>query len=532
MSSGLQFELRSLSRGVGALLERLAAGGSRTLALIVGVALLVRVLVFSGYFGSDDSGYAVLAHQLISGQLEIPLREGVEVHSLRIGVFWPVALLFATLGVSEFAMLIYPFVTSLLTVALAYLAARWMIGPRAGVVAGLLAALLPLDARSATVLMPDGPAALMAAGGVLAARRAGQSTSPRSQALWGGAAGAGFLGAWLTKESIVYLAPFVLGYLLWLAIRRKRAAVLAGCAAVCLVGVLVESAAYWRLTESPLYRLEAVERSYESTGAVWRQASDWGQLFVDGADSVSSATYWKEVAKRVVVDGPRQLLLTHTFGLIPALALVAVFYAWYHRLREWQFVAWWFASVLLMFNFSSASFTTYRPLPLADRFVYLELFPAILLAAALVDRLLPRASSDLDEVGAERGFWGAACLVCLLSMCAVGLGRYVLEGPASRFERRAASVLSPEVRLVSDERTVRSLRFFWGFPELDRSVEFEDVDPARLERGDLVLLNESRLSFLRDLYDYQLPAYMEGVLARSRPSSELDGLYEIETSSD
>ncbi len=511
-----------------------AARPSYAIGLILVVAIAARFASFSGYFGSDDAGYAELAHEVAQGTMEIPYQGPVEVFSLRVGVYRPVAVAFRLFGVGEASMLLFPLLSSLATALCAYFAGRLMFDDHVALLAGLLWAVLPLDARTASMLMPDAPAALLAAVGTLVCWRAVRSEeSQLRQGLMGGLAGACFVGAWLTKTSVVYLVPFVAGYLLLMAVRRGRIAVLAGCALASLAGIAAEGLTYQSLTGSFLYRFETVQESYEDSGAVWRNSNEWGRLFIDGPEAAgSSGEYLKVLIKRVVADGPRQLLFGASFALIPALALLTVAYAAYRRWGDCAFVGAWFVSVLAMFNFSSASLVAYRPLPLADRFVYLQLFPAVLLTAVLLRRLVFPAKGDSTALGTEavreRFFWGLVAAVAVFVACGVGVARNRLDGPASTLEREVARHVGPSERLISDARTIQSLQFFWGFPAETEAVPFAQFDLAEAAVDDYVLVNEERLGFLEGLYDYQRPEYLAALVAASeRVAGEVPGLYRV-----
>ena len=69
-------------------------------------------------------------------------------------------------------------------------------------------------------------------------------------------------------------------------------------------------------------------------------------------------------------------------------ATLAVSYAAFKRWRAPAFVGAWFIYHALVFNFGSHSLRNYMPLPTADRYLWALLLPAVLLTAALLDRLV------------------------------------------------------------------------------------------------------------------------------------------------
>ena len=70
-------------------------------------------------------------------------------------------------GLREAVLIAYPFLLSMASLLLAFLAGRMLFGPRAGVMAAAILAVLPIDVRLASMLMPDLPAAFWAGAGML-----------------------------------------------------------------------------------------------------------------------------------------------------------------------------------------------------------------------------------------------------------------------------------------------------------------------------------------------------------------------------
>ncbi|MEM6704993.1 MAG: glycosyltransferase family 39 protein [Acidobacteriota bacterium] len=496
------------------------------LALLLLLAAALRAVAFKGYFGSDDGGYAKYARLLSLGELEIPPPEDlVEVHATRVGLYAPAALIFRLLGPSEAGLLLFPLLCSLASVVLAFAAGRQLLGARAGLLAGLLAAILPMDARAASTFMPDGPSALCAAAGFLLLRWGCRQDDRSRQVVAGLVAGGAFVAAWLIKESVAYLGPVVLLYLLWIAWTKRRLLTFAACAATCLTGVAAEGLTYRSVADDPLYRPHAIERSFDSTAVIWQQSSDWGRLFVDGRASTTAAEYWKTLLKRVIADGPSQILLDPVFGLIPLVALLGALYTAFHRRRELAFPAFWFVGIVLMFNFSSASLGTYRPLPLADRFLFLQLFPAVLLAAGFLDHLLPR-SIRLAGNERERAFWGGLLLCVVLLISAARIGQFWLEGPGAPVVREMEDRLDPSTPFYTDERSLDIFNFFWGFETGPENRGFRELESVPPEPGDYLVVVPSRIESLKTWYGYEAPAQLDELIANSEPLG--GGLFRIQ----
>lgn len=123
------------------------------LPLILLAALAVRVVFFTGYFGSDEVTYTEQAVRLLQG--EWPRSDYVGAY--RLGITFPVALLMWIFGNTEFAANLWSLLCSLGEITLVFLLARHFWGNRAAVLASLILAFTPLHAHYAGRLMADAP---------------------------------------------------------------------------------------------------------------------------------------------------------------------------------------------------------------------------------------------------------------------------------------------------------------------------------------------------------------------------------------
>ena len=238
---------------------------------IVFAALALRLYTFVGYFGADDGEYARLANAMVEGNLGAFIDENYirNFHApahlrFRLALIAPLALLFGLFGISEWVLVSYPLLISLLGVVLAFLCGRFMFGVNAGLVAAALWAVLPVDVKLATEFLPDAIAIFYASAGVLVLLWARESATKQAyHGLLGGlAAGLLFGLSWLSKESIVYLVPLC-GLLLIVDFRadfRKALPLWTGVAAASGGILLAEMITYGILNGDFLLRMHENER--------------------------------------------------------------------------------------------------------------------------------------------------------------------------------------------------------------------------------------------------------------------------------
>lgn len=174
---------------------------------LLGAALLLRVVFYSGFFGSDEVSYTEAAYRLLDGDWTVASYVG----SNRYGVNLPMAAMGALFGRGEWSAAVYSMACSLAEVALlAGLGAR-VVGVRAALAGAWLLALTPLHINLAGRLAADAPMALTLTAAFLLFFRAELSTSGRGRAwgffLAGAVAGWGF---WIKPVAVYYVALFLL----------------------------------------------------------------------------------------------------------------------------------------------------------------------------------------------------------------------------------------------------------------------------------------------------------------------------------
>jgi 4-amino-4-deoxy-L-arabinose transferase-like glycosyltransferase len=464
---------------------------------IIGASVALRLWLFAGYGGFDDAEYARIGYQIANGTFTSAEYRGPVVFPLRVGQTFPTALAFSAFGLSEWSMVLYPFTLSVLALVVAYFCATHFFGHRAGLIAVALVGVLPMEVSNATKLLPDMPAAFYAALGVTVIAvvgRAGANRKMRFVFLGGALAGIAFGVSWLCKESISFLAPFCLAYLLVCLGRDGRASwvLWSGVAAGSLGVLLGEMVVYWSLTGDPLFRFHEIERNY--------------RLIENGFFTQGSAFGWQEgesyaraVAKRLIVDGPAMLLFQYEFLFIPLIGLVAACHAWYSKDRAFLVPSLWLVGLLLMFNFSSTSVSSYMPAPLFHRYFYMIIFPSVVLAAGFVAKLVERAEGDPHEAWRERRFWGLLMAFVLLMLSAYYVQGALRSSPSSwSAEVRVLSAkIGPSSRLYTDTLSIRGMEFFLKYPSKTQWTDFSEVKSLdEVGAGSIVLVNKAYIEWL------------------------------------
>jgi 4-amino-4-deoxy-L-arabinose transferase-like glycosyltransferase len=398
--------------------KALNSGQSRlhwaTFAGLLAIVVILRLAAFQGYSDSDPRAYSLLANDLANGMLHIPDDSWV-VFPLRLGVYAPTAVLIKVFGLSEITLAAYPFLVSIFGCLLAYALARRLGTPLAGLIGLSALAVLPIDISMASLLLPDAIAAFWANVGVALAYCALNRSKLRQSGLLGILSGGCFGVSWLCKESVAYLVPFV-AILVLILHRQSRLSVRTTCLVAISVGsiaVLLAEATFWgMLTGDPLFHLHATERNYVQC-AVW---------FFDKSSpyfSWDDGGYAKALMMRLFFTGPKEILLCSRMSFMPTLAILGAAWAAFFRQRSFVMPTIWLISLLVMFNFATSSFSSYKRLPLFDRYLYPIILPSLVIVGGFLATLL-LGDSDY-RVQAERRFWALVLIVGFCGISAIGV---------------------------------------------------------------------------------------------------------------
>ena len=287
---------------------------------ILAVALLIRLLLFSGIQGNDDAIYYSGALRISRGE---PLPQD-DLLQTRVGYVAPLAVLFRVLGPGLLGLTALPLLVSLGLVSLAYLLGRDRYGERVGRGAALILAVFPLDVAYATQLNTDGALALWLGLAAWLLGRVPSATSPAGRTSHAVLAGLCLGMAHLTKESALPLSLFLVPILA--GRDRLRCLLTAG---VTLAGVVgIEALAYQVWTGDALHRVHLAH--------TYQAGTEKGHFFD------------RLLVMPLLCFNPLGIAFPYTGGLF---ALSAAGCAWAvarDRARSSGLAMWWLGSGLLL----------------------------------------------------------------------------------------------------------------------------------------------------------------------------------------
>ena len=438
------------------------------LAIVLAIATAMRVLFYSGFFGSDEVTYIETAANIASGDW----RASNYIGATRYGMNLPVALVIYLFGLSEFTANLWPFLCSVGEVATVYLIARWLWGTRtAGICAGLLA-LLPLHVMFAGRMMADPPLAFFLTLSVALLLRAAQVKT------WTAflATGLAWGGVFWVKESvaILYTPVFlILAFYLnritarWLWLFSGMAiAVVANCALMYLVA------------GNPLHIFAVIKAGLGGYSGWVAKTSPWyyfNYLFLD---------------------------IRHTF-LLGFLAVGGMFLYALSSLRTRQtstgaqFVVLWVLLMVGMFSFAIVSVSPVKLIMKQTNYMLIFCGPLALLAGWFLSELPRKVLVPLGTV--------------------VALGSVVLAA----FEQQAIAVFTANSRAVHVFLRDHPNAFLVGTTNNQRAVNFYSMMENKREL-------RSRVITFAELATAQ-SAGDAGNLAGRIASRDVHGIFDLQT---
>src|SRR3989344_7303202 len=132
------------------------------LLLIVIFALALRLYFFVGLNWSDDVAYVSIANEILAGNYHPTYP-----NAMRLMIVYPIAFFYLLFGIGTFSAVLYPLLTSLLSIVLIFYFGKKLFNEKIALLAALLLAFYPLDVNYSTWAMGDVPLSFFASFSVL-----------------------------------------------------------------------------------------------------------------------------------------------------------------------------------------------------------------------------------------------------------------------------------------------------------------------------------------------------------------------------
>lgn len=341
------------------------------LLITIPLAFYMRFAFFS-VPGSDDIAYAKNAFDIANGNFEIHAHP----FSNRIGLIIPVAIVYKLFGVNEYTSIVYPFLCSIAHSILTFVSGTLFFNFRVGIFAMLLMLFLPLDIVYATLLMPDLPASTFISICSIIFLYCEKKYVKWENLLYF-ISGLSLGWAYLIKEDSLFFITFLIIYMIIFLFKRKAKFSWIYLMFGILVPIITECAYYFFKTGDVFYRIYGIETIHNVS--VWSGISYHGYSLL----------------KRMFFELLNVLLQNRLFSFYFFLVFACIVLFFLEKNKKgalWYFVLW-FGIMFLNLNFCSTSLMSYNLLQVVDRYIYLLLYPAIILLAYYLDKFYELAEN-------------------------------------------------------------------------------------------------------------------------------------------
>jgi len=336
-------------------------------------ALFLRIHFFIGLNFSDDPWYVYLANQICEGTFTDTGNGG-----LRLGMIYPLSLMFKLFGISNISATIYPLFCSLGTILLSYFGGRLLFNPQTGIISALLLCFYPLDVLYASWIMPDIPIEFFVSLGIILFLSVYKKDL---KVFYLYIVGLLFGVVYLINiRSIVCFITVIPFFLIWL--RKKNFLQWVLLTSLFLSGFLTVVAL------EGIYNLKRANDFFLNYHRTTEYYSDKNSSFLKEGINNSLSFYPKLMFN---LDDSLHFMKKNTnliYGYFFYLFCVSTFFLLSARKKEIIIPLWWFLSLFLYMQFGSMSLKEYIPIHRLDRHLTIVSIPMVIICGAFLSYLV------------------------------------------------------------------------------------------------------------------------------------------------
>jgi len=319
--------------------------------IILLLALLLRLIFFTGFSGSDDYLLVKAADDLNKGRLDFHASNHIP---MRLALLYPAAFLIKIFGVNDFAISFFPLLCSLGIIFFTYLIGRKLFNEPIGLLAAALLAIFPLEILHSSILVAE-----LIGGFFFLSCFYLLLFDKKSFSFFGGVS----LGiAYLAKEIYLLTLPLLLLYL-W---HRKKKIVSLHFLFILgfLIIFLIEIFYFFSVTGNLFFRQEAVQ--------------SFSALFSPDKESIVKEVFLKYLSLTL---NPINIQVGVFFYLFYFAIIVVIL----KKMKNYYLLLIFTILFLLYLNFGSTQLNQYSPLPRVLRyFMIFSPFVSLISAGVLV----------------------------------------------------------------------------------------------------------------------------------------------------
>jgi len=349
------------------------------LILIVILAIVTRIIFFTGLVFSDDGYYSQLGYMMLKKE-NVANILGYPIFILRKLDIMFTAASFAIFGTNEIASVIPVFLFSIGNIIIIYfIGLELSLKKSTALLSSLLLCFFPVDVFFASVHFTDLSASFFINTGIFFLLKSYRNNRI-APAFYGGI----FITlALFLKESVLYILILMFFIWIWfLVFKRKNIIQIPIAFFVFAGGMSLESIYYYFSQGDFLYRFTMQHRNYLYC------SYDFFPYTKD-LSSIPPSVYLKKLVKYIFSENTRYIFFRRYYLFTPLIASVQSFILWKKGKNIMLLV--WFVGIIILAAGFTASFSAWRPSEMKKSwYVYIYLEPTILMTALFVNSLRKR----------------------------------------------------------------------------------------------------------------------------------------------
>jgi 4-amino-4-deoxy-L-arabinose transferase-like glycosyltransferase len=344
------------------------------LALIIIVAVLLRIYFHIGHIFSDDAYYSYLSYSFFQGNLTNEYI-GYPIFPLRVAFIGLTAVSLMIFGNNEFATLLFPLFFSIINIILTFKLVQLItVNNNKAFISAILIAFFPTDVIFASICFPDLINTFFINLGIYLLLKS-YYQNKNSFSYFGGLS---LLISMQFKENIYYALILLLILLFYLLVKNKHLNFQLIVGILFIIGnYLIEGLAYLLLHNDFLYRITITNLNYQYS---------FYDFFPFTAQKLSgSIIYLRNLFNQIFLINAKSVFFRRFYLFIPMIAAFQTFLNF--KTKEYKLLLFWFWGTAILLMAFTTSFTEYKPLDLTRSwYVYPLLMPMIILSAIFIDR--------------------------------------------------------------------------------------------------------------------------------------------------
>ncbi len=475
------------------------------ISTIIILALIIRVIFFSGFVLGDDPNYADDARTILDGSYP-PLCD-LCVFSFRPVLLYSISLSLKWLGWSEFNFVLPILVSSLICIYLIYKLAEMLFDKKTGLLAALLLSIYPLDVVHATAMSNDIMLSMLVALSMLLVLKGFKSMGWKAFLCFAAAGAALGIATGVKINAIPIIGAFILiiGYGAWKQRRFNKGTVIFMLSWVLIQ--MVFSVTYYLKTGDYFSHIHAeliFNKKFNPSG------------FVNTAVSLKDALlYYPQYMLCLKAEGHPDYEF-YPYGFVYPVFFLGVLYFMCKREKRAVIPLVWFTYVFLMMEFAPLRISPYyQPIHRLIRFLSIASIPALLVVAYFVKRLYH-----------ERTAGRVLALLLMAGLFATSLHQTYRKSYCYRDSMSDARntydlmCRMPYKQIITDHEMKMALLFYNKYDDRHRVKSFE-YDKPHFSDGSLVILGGARRP---DIHH----GYAENFVRSIKPQSNWVKICEVE----